>query len=143
MEEDIKRIFKRLEEYRSKNISKVFDMKKDGVRHALMFIFEEDKAVTPGEISKKLGISTARVAVIIRKLQEKGMIRKEKDSEDGRKADIVLTQEGKKCVTEIKEKFITDSEKIIRTVGVERINTFLDIAEEIKKAACELRETKE
>ena len=140
MDEEIKKIFKRLENFRSNNFPKVFDMKKEGVRHALMFIFEENKKVTPGDISKKLGVSTARVAVIIRRLQEKGLIRKERDAKDGRKADIALTDEGKECVKKMKEKFVSDSVKIIETVGVERVNTFLDIAEEIKKAACDLRE---
>ncbi len=50
--------------------------------------------VLPGDISEALGISSARVAAALNRLEDKGLILRSIDSEDRRRFIVTLTEKG-------------------------------------------------
>lgn len=103
-----------------------------GIGAVLRLLGESSRSVTAGEISEALNISTARVAVLIRKMVSKGLVTKEQGLIDGRITIVKLTELGEKTLQEMREEMYHLVGKIIDTVGIERLSEFLEIAEEIK-----------
>ncbi|MDR0778286.1 MAG: MarR family transcriptional regulator [Methanomassiliicoccaceae archaeon] len=71
-----------------------------GAVSVLQFIKNIEGEIIPGQISEKLGISTARVAVILNNLENKGLITRDIDTKDRRKIIVTLTQDGMDLVEE-------------------------------------------
>ena len=50
-----------------------------GIRAILKYLSETDETVTAGKICERIRVSTARVAVLLKKMEAKGLIEKDKD----------------------------------------------------------------
>jgi len=65
-----------------------------GETFVLYFIKENQGRTAPSQISDGMGVSSARVAMALNSLEEKGMITREIDVEDRRKIIVKLTEKG-------------------------------------------------
>ncbi|NLV50191.1 MAG: winged helix-turn-helix transcriptional regulator [Clostridiales bacterium] len=59
------------------------------------YLFTVGDGVTAGELSEKLDISTARVAMILNNLEKKGLVHRDEDTQDRRRVVVFLTPSGK------------------------------------------------
>lgn len=75
----------------------------------LLFYLDQntEAKVQPGELAEKLGITTARVASILRSLESKGMIKRQVFEEDKRKVFVNITEKGKEY-SRSKHEYISD-----------------------------------
>lgn len=90
-----------------------------GESQVLEFIMKSaNKNVSPSDISKNLLISQARVALLLRKLENKGFIERVPDQSDSRKTIVSITQSG---IKELQKK---------KSAAVEIINDILNKLEE-------------
>lgn len=62
-----------------------------GETYVLYFIRENQGKTVPSQISDGMGVSSARVAMALNSLEEKGMITREIDVDDRRKIIVKLT----------------------------------------------------
>ena len=72
-----------------------FANKTRGIFAVLSILHEYEGEMTSGEIAKKLGLTTPRMAVALQTLSNKGYVKKEKSLLDARKTIVVLTDLGK------------------------------------------------
>ena len=79
-----------------------------------------------GDIAKKLKCSTARVAVLLNRLEKKKFIKKQTSLIDKRKTKVVLTTLGKEEYNNRTKKFEEYLSRIIDTIGKEELDRFLD-----------------
>ncbi len=93
--------------------------------------FDKDES-TPGELSEKLNVSTARIASILNSLENKEYIKRKDNNLDKRKTLVVITEKGKELATEVKQEIINKIINVIKELGYERINEYINIALEIK-----------
>ena len=100
----------------------------------------EKEPITAGAISEKLGISTARVAVLLKKLEAKGTISRLRDPADARKTLVQLTDSGMEWIQETWKKICDQMGKMIDTIGEERLMEFIEVGIEIRKIMQELPE---
>ncbi|MBR1723491.1 MAG: MarR family transcriptional regulator [Ruminococcus sp.] len=63
-------------------------------RLLLYLNISEEQSVQPGKLAEKLGISTARVASILKSLENKGMIERHCGTADKRKVFVTITKKG-------------------------------------------------
>ncbi len=132
--EEIDQVFRRLEQIKPSFLFKRADEVQAGIGAVLKLLYESSQPVTAGNISDELNVSTARVAVLIRKMAAKGLVTKEHGLLDARVTYVKLTELGEKTICEMREDLDQVLGSVIDAVGLERLQEFLDIADEIGKA---------
>ncbi len=96
-----------------------------GAVAVVMYLFEKGEAKSI-EISKKIGISSARMAVLLKKLEAKGMILKTHSKIDARAITIKLSQKGEKFANGFKEELFCSMEKVVDEIGIDEIKKIVD-----------------
>lgn len=64
--------------------------------------------VLSGELAKGLRLSSGRVAIALKSLERKGLVRREEDAKDRRKVVVNATPAGKKIATKQKEQALME-----------------------------------
>lgn len=65
-----------------------------GEMAVLRLLSEESRALTAGEISSLLSMTTSRIAAVLGALEKKGLILRSADARDKRRVLVTLTQQG-------------------------------------------------
>ncbi len=112
---------------------KQIDQKQAGMEAILQLLLEADQTVTAGMLSEAMNVSTARMAVLLRKMSEKGLIVKETHALDGRVTVVRLTEHGEAIAGKKREEALRQIGAVIDKVGMERMLEFIRISKEIKE----------
>lgn len=129
-EKEVKEVHELFEKNRKVHFLHMFSDVNKGSFAVLKFLKENDCSSNSGEISNFLGVSTARIAAVLKKLEEKKLIQRKASSVDARITIVSLTELGKlKCAE--KEKELNNCiKKIIDELGMEKIR---DLSETLNK----------
>lgn len=103
-----------------------------GVNAVGRCLYEANGVMTAGQISNKLNISTARVAVLLKKMVAKGLIEKCQNPLDARVVDVKLTGFGVQIAEKNREKVYLQAENLIDKLGMEKMIEFTSVLYEIK-----------
>ena len=133
--EEVEYVFKRLNETRPMELNDRLSEIHFGIGAVLKILDESGGAVTCGEIAKKMNVSTARVAVLLKKLEAKGLIQRQSAKSDARIVYISMSSKGKDMVDGLKDMMNQHISRIIDEIGMEKLKTFLDLSDEIKEIA--------
>lgn len=131
--EQIESILEKMENSHPKNFFKKVNDTQAGIGAVLRLLSESGEEVTAGKISEELDVSTARVAVLIKKMASKGLVIKEQSLRDGRVTVVKLTEYGKDTVCKIREDLYQQIGQVIDNVGEERLLEFIAISNEIRE----------
>ncbi len=82
-----------LQFYRTR-INQMMNESMHGEAYVLQYIANNDADVVPGDISSAMGVSTARMATVLKGLENKGWITRHFDANDRRRTILRLTQAG-------------------------------------------------
>ena len=104
------------------------DVNSMGIGKVLGFI----SCANAGEISDFMEVSTARVAVLLKKMSDKGLIVKHSDPKDARRVLVSITDEGRTLLKEKREEILLYAGAIIDRFGKEKIEDFIQACREIK-----------
>jgi DNA-binding MarR family transcriptional regulator len=97
---------------------------------ALLSIDKEDG--TPSTyISNRMGMEPTSLTRTLKTLEEKGLITRKKNPEDGRGVLISLTDLGKEMRGKSKETVLKFNETIKKNISEEKLNHFMEVAEVI------------
>lgn len=132
-QEQILSIFEKIKKDKPTDIFKKISDMDTGVRFVLMLLLESKTEVYASTISEKMNISRARVAVLLKKMQDKNLIIKTPSLSDARIEIIYFTEYGFNYAKTFKEQTMTMINKVIDNFGYENINQFIDMANNIKK----------
>lgn len=133
-EAQVEMILKRVECAFPIDFFKRIDEGQAGIGAVLRLLYESGESVTAGRISDELGVSTARVAVLIKKMVSKGLVTKERGVIDARITIVKLTEFGTKTYEEIRNDMYRQVGIVIDTIGEARLMEFFAIGEEIRNA---------
>ena len=128
----IKWMFHKMAESHPIEVFKYMDEVKAGIGAVLRLLYEADEPLSAGTISSKLGISTARVAVLLKKMTQKAMITKQQSPNDARVTMVELTAAGRANIERMKNELFAQMGLIIDKVGEERLKEYFEIGEEIR-----------
>ena len=113
-----------------------------GIQAILGILNEKGDCLTAGKISEYMKVSTARVAVLLKKMVAKDLVKKSNSPSDARVVVVKLTPHGKDVAAQIKKEMNEDIANMIDTVGMDRLLEFTEIFNEInsitKKKTIEL-----
>lgn len=102
-----------------------------GIRAILKYLSEGNGQATAGEISRALRVSTARVAVLLKKMESRGLLEKQSDPTDGRLVVARLSQQGTDTAEQLRRERDTQLGMLIDAIGMERLLEFAAISCEI------------
>lgn len=103
---------------------------------ALLSIDKEDG--TPSTyISNRMGMEATSLTRTLKTLEEKGLIIRKKNPEDGRGVLIYLTEYGKKMRAQSKETVLQFNETIRKNISEEKLNHFMEVADIINELITE------
>ncbi len=92
-----------------------------GLFAVLRYLDEFGNDISSVDISNYLRISSARMTVLLKKMEHKGLIIKNKSVRDARAIEVSLTDKGQKLINEFKEKMNKSISRIIDEFGVDEI----------------------
>lgn len=108
------------------------DVSSMGIGNVLGYLCYAGHEVSAGEISDYMSVSTARVAVLLKKMSEKKLITKTTDPHDKRKVMVSITEEGKKQYCEKMNEIILYAGAIIDHIGIAKIEDFIASCKDIR-----------
>jgi DNA-binding MarR family transcriptional regulator len=95
---------------------------------ALLSIDKEDG--TPSTyISNRMGMEPTSLTRTLKTLEEKGLITRKKNPEDGRGVLIYLTDFGRKMRAQSKETVLKFNETIRKNISEEKLQSFMEVAD--------------
>ena len=105
-----------------------------GFGFILDYLEQADGEVIAGDLAKKMNVSTARIATLIKRMEQNGFITRHTSSEDARRIVIEITPEGTAYVEEMREQALSKVESLLDRVGKENLYTFVRISRQIREA---------
>ena len=109
------------------------DVQSMGISNVLCFLMYADHEVTAGEISDYMNVSTARVAVLLKKMSDKGLIEKHADPSDARRVMVAITDSGKELFEEQQREILLYSGAVVDHFGVDKIKEFIESCRQIRE----------
>ena len=113
----------------AKKLYKIYDVALEPKWFPVFYVLAANDAMTVTEIALEIGHSQPSVSKIIREMAKKGLIEENKDSTDGRKNVITLTESGVKISENIKHQY-TDVDNAIENILAETQNDLWKAIEE-------------
>lgn len=111
-----------------------------GIGAVIKLLEKSGGSATAGQISEAHGVSTARVAALIKKMSAKGLVEKAHDEHDARVTVVRLTEQGRQLAESRKRDMYRDVGRMIDEIGMERLRDFLATAADIKRIFTECGE---
>lgn len=130
-DEQIELLLEKLKKAPPSEIFQNVDMSTAGIRAILKVLNETDAQVTAGKISEYMNVSTARVAVLLKKMVAKGLIEKQQDSSDKRIVVVTLSEHGKQVANMFKTGLYSRIGELIDKIGMDKMLEFAEISNEI------------
>jgi len=103
---------------------------------ALLSIDKEDGTPSTG-ISNRMGMEPTSLTRTLKTLEEKGLIIRKKNPEDGRGVLIFLTDFGKQMRAQSKETVIKFNETIRENIPEEKLQNFIEVSDMINELIAE------
>lgn len=133
--EQIEHVFKKFIVQNPEEVLKGLNDVRAGMGAVIKVLNNSPSPVSAGTISKKTGVSTARTAVLLKKMLAKNLIIKQTDKNDARKTLITLSEFGKETAAKMKKELFEQISMIIDTVGMKKIELFVSLSEEVRSVA--------
>lgn len=89
-------------------------------QYIVMMVLWEDKQLSVSGLGERLHLDSGTLTPLLKRLAEKGLIRRERSKQDERQVDISLTEEGE----DLKQKAIGIPQQISRCINLEPEEAF-------------------
>ena len=132
--EKAQEFLRQLSLYRANSLFEKMDESKRGIGFALLLLDSSEEQVFAGDLADAMGVSTARVAALLKTMENGGFITRSSSSKDARRTIVELTPEGQAKADAIKALLLHKTEMLFETVGEDDLREFLRISKRIKEA---------
>lgn len=103
----------------------------EGMLGILLYLYRTEGTVTAGMISKAMRVTTGRVSVLLKKMEEKGLVTRERGAEDARVTEVRLTDRGRQVVEDLDRQRNAQLERLIDTVGMDRLAEYVETSKQV------------
>lgn len=104
-----------------------------GIGFILIYLNKAEHEVFAGDLARELGVSTARIAALLKKMEKNDLIVRYDSAQDARKTVVEITEEGKSCLSKLKEYVLRKAELMLEKIGKKDMEEFLRIYHKINK----------
>ena len=109
------------------------DATRRGFGFVLNYLEQADQEVYAGDLSKKLNVSTARIAALLKKMEQNKLITRSPSPEDARRTLVEITPTGIDLINEMREHALRKIELLLNKVSKEDLETYIRISRQIKE----------
>src|SRR5690554_783900 len=109
-------------------------------QHRLLMRISHHPYSSQKELAQIMEVSTATVAVTLKKLERAGYVKKIMDKEDNRLNQVVITDKGNRVIEESKQIFNSTEKRIFENFTEEEKNTLLLLMEKLNANLSQLEE---
>lgn len=102
-----------------------------GELFVLNYLHDHDTIVHPKELSENLSVSTARIASLLKHMEEKNLIVRAPDSSDSRQIIVRLTEDGKKAIQTYREDVLAYLARTLESLGPDDAREYIRIQKKI------------
>lgn len=102
-----------------------------GELFVLNYLSTHNKVAFPKELSREMAVSTARIAVILNHMEEKGWIIRTEDTEDNRQTIVTLTDSGCTEIERNRREVIESVVKMLELIGADDARELVRIQRKI------------
>lgn len=131
--EDAKEILEKISACRPKSFFNKIDESQRGIDFALIRLAETDNEVIAGDLARELNVSTARIATLLKKMEDKSLIIRRRSDSDARQTVVEITPEGLDHVDKMREQLLARTELLIEKVGKKDLDEFIRISQKIRE----------
>ena len=110
------------------------DATKRGAYFILAYLARAEGVVVAGDFSKMLHVSTARIAALLRTMEQRELITRHHASEDARRTIVEITPAGIERLGKIKEQALMKVERLLERFSKEELQTFIRLSYKIRQA---------
>ena len=104
-----------------------------GENAVLTYLVHHPEEIHPSELAEKLSLVPGRMTDILKTLEKKDMIRREKDPEDRRRVLVMITPKGIRNVTERREQIRLQYSGLYETLGLENTVKLIELLEKVNR----------
>lgn len=104
-----------------------------GFGFVLSYLEQSDGEVVSGDLSKRLNVSTARIAALLKRMEQSGLITRQSSSEDARRTVVKITPKGVALIDEMRERTLVKIELLLEQISKEELDTYIRISHQIKE----------
>lgn len=102
-----------------------------GEEYVLLLLKDSKDPLFPRDISKIMGITSARVAAILRRLEEKGLVTRKPSTTDHRCTKVIITEKGDSVIAAQQDKAVAYLTKVLTQLGQEDAVKYTEIMKKI------------
>lgn len=106
-----------------------------GMGGVLWYIDAVGGSAFPADIAKTLGISTARVATILNKIETGNYVSRSDSTEDARKTVVSILPAGKEYLDCLRNRVLGVANGVIEEIGRDDIEKYVSLSEKIKSVS--------
>lgn len=101
---------------------------------ALSLLLLGDAPSCPSELSRSMGVSSARIAALLKHLEQKGFIQRRADEFDERRVNVSLTDTGRELINERRREAIERVAAALRSLGEEDAREYVRLQQKMLDA---------
>lgn len=102
-----------------------------GIGFVLLYLAHTDQPVSPSDLAKRLNVSTARIAALLKKMEGRGWIQRCPSPEDGRRTILTLTPAGREKVAQMNVYMLQHAERLCQHISRHDREEFIRILHKI------------
>ena len=103
-----------------------------GEEGLLLSLYEQkDEEVLAGNLAQKLGLTSGRIANILKQLEKKEMVQRREGQDDKRKVYVSLTEAGRAYIKDVRSQEIEQYNQVMNSLGEEDAERFMECLEKI------------
>ena len=104
-----------------------------GIGFVLNYLKHSDGEVIAGDLSKNLNVSTARIAAMLKRMEQSGLVTRHSSLEDARRTVVEITPAGIVLVDEMREQTLKRVESLLDKISKEDLDTYIRISHQIRE----------
>lgn len=133
-QQEVELLLQTMLEAQPKELVRFMGENQAGIRAVLRLLHASQQVMTAGKIAEEIGVSNARVAVLLKKMTAKDLIVKETDPNDARVTTVRLSEHGIETVKAMRKELFEQMGILIDKIGMDRMLEFVMISKEIQEA---------
>ena len=104
---------------------------------ALSLLLLRDEPSCPSELRRSMGVSSARIAALLKHLEQKGWISRSADEHDERRVNVLLTDAGRELINSRRRDAIECVSAALRELGEEDAREYVRLQQKMLDALSE------
>ena len=107
------------------------DRTRKGKGFILAYLEEANSEVLAGDLAKEMGVSTARIAALLKTMDKEGLISRCNSPQDARRTIVKITPAGIQWINEAREQIVQNMELLLDKVGKDDLEEFIRVSRKI------------